>query len=102
MAFVAATLAVASALHLPNDAGIAEALIGVVLVGGSVTMVSSPRRARSVGLAAIGFAIAGFLVGITETAEGGHAAEIAYHAAVLPLLVFLLVSLLRTRSSPAS
>ncbi len=102
MAFVAATLAVASALHLPNDAGIAEALIGVVLAGGAATMLASPRRARAVGLAATGFAIAGFLVGITETVEGGHAPDIAYHATMLPLLVLLLVSLLRTGSSSAS
>jgi hypothetical protein len=50
-------------------------------------MLRSPEEARAVGLAATGFAAFGFLVGLTITARAGHLPDIAYHAAVLPLLV---------------
>jgi hypothetical protein len=70
-----ATLAVASILHLSGDvhgsapfdadhAGIAEAVIGIVLVGAAITMFRMPARARAVGLAGNGFAVVGFLVGL--------------------------------------
>src|SRR5207302_8939409 len=82
LAFVATTLVVASVLHLSGqvhgrsepfdstDAGIAEAIIGVVLGAGAVVMRGSPARGRAVGLATIVFAIVGFLVGLTITIEG--------------------------------
>jgi peptidoglycan/LPS O-acetylase OafA/YrhL len=106
-----ASLAVASALHLsgvvdgrttsfdPDTAGIAEAVIGVVLVVGAVMMLRDPRRARTAGIAVNAFALVGFLIGISETAQGGHAPDIAYHATVIPLLVISLVVLLRHRST---
>src|SRR5213082_2090565 len=84
MVAVAATLAVASALHLSgrvtgrgapyngDGAGIAEAVIGIVLVVGAVAMFRLPGRARVIGLAATGFATAGFLLGLSITARGGH------------------------------
>ena len=65
MVLVAATLAVASAVHLfghvhgrngmfqSDDAGIAEAIIGAVLVVGAFAMWRSPARARTVGLAGL-------------------------------------------------
>ena len=98
MLFVAATLAVASAVHLlghvtgrssvydATDAGIAEAIIGAVLIVGAASMLRG-RHARAVGLAANGFAIAGFVVGITVTATSGHLPDIAYHLVVLPILI---------------
>jgi hypothetical protein len=107
----AASLAVASTLHLsgmvdgraksfdPDSAGIAEAVIGVVLLVGAVVMLRDPRRARTAGIAANAFALVGFLVGISETARGGHAPDIAYHATVIPLLVISLVVLLRHSST---
>jgi len=107
MALVALSLAVASTLHLggvvhgrgelydAEDAGIAEAVIGLVLAAATVAMVRAPARARTVGLAASGFAIVGFGVGLTITAEGGHAPDIAYHLAVLPVLLGTFVVLLR-------
>jgi hypothetical protein len=99
MGFVAATLFVASALHLPNDAGIAEAIIGIVLASAAGLMVQEPERARAVGLGAVGFAIAGFGVGLTITAERGTAPEVAYHVVMLPILVGTFISLARSRSS---
>src|SRR5438874_2360829 len=112
MAVVALSLAVASALHLAglvhgrgepydvDDAGIAEAVIGIVLAASAAAMVRAPARARTVGLAATGFAIVGFGVGLTITAEGGHAPDIAYHLAVLPVLLGTFVVLLRGRRVP--
>jgi peptidoglycan/LPS O-acetylase OafA/YrhL len=105
---VAATLAVVSVLHLsglvqgraepfdPTYAGAAEAIIGVVLVVAAVVMVRAPHRASSVGVAATGFASAGFILGLTFTVRGAHLSDIAYHATVLPVLVGSLIALLRS------
>lgn len=98
MAFVATTLVVASALHLagrvhgsdpfdPDRAGVAEAVIAAVLAGGAVVLFRKPERGRGVGLAALGFAIVGFVVGLNFTTRGGHAPDIAYHVIVLPALI---------------
>lgn len=96
---IAASLAVASIVHLAghvqgrsdlfdaDDAGIAEAVIGAVLAAGALVMLRAPGRARSAGLAATAFAVAGFLVGLGITARGGHLPDIAYHLVVLPLLI---------------
>jgi hypothetical protein len=109
MSFVAATLAVASSLHLsgtakgrsaPFDAihaGIAEALIGTVLFAAAVGMSRRPASARLVGAAATGFAIAGFLVGLRFTTAGGHQPDVAYHLSVLPVLVACFLILVRSR-----
>jgi MFS family permease len=114
LVIVAASLAVGSVLHLtglvhgrsnafdPDDAGIAEAAIAAVLAAGSIAMFRTPRRAHAVGLATIGFAIVGFVIGLTETTRGGHLPDIAYHSVVLPILIASLVALLRpSRDSPA-
>ena len=86
--FVAATLVVASALHLarvveggsppfdPDRGGIAEAVIAVVLAAGAVA-----------------FAIVGFGIGLSMTVRGGGAGDIAYHLTMLPLLLFALAAL---------
>lgn len=107
MILIAVSLSVASIVHLvghvqgrselyrAQDAGIAEAVIGAVLVAGAVAMVRIPDTARVAGLAATGFAIVGFLVGLSITARAGHLPDIAYHAAVLPLLVITFVALVR-------
>jgi hypothetical protein len=106
---VAVTLAVASGLHLsghvtgrsePFDAehaGIAEALIGAVLFGSAIAMLYLPRQARPIGIAATGFATAGFLWGLNMTAQGGHWPDITYHLTLLPVLIGSLVVLARVR-----
>ncbi|HWG73537.1 MAG TPA: hypothetical protein VG184_05740 [Acidimicrobiales bacterium] len=113
MAVEALSLAVASALHLsgqvhgrsaPFDAdhaGIAEALIAAVLGAAVLTMFRAPARARAVGIAATGFAIIGFLVGLSMTARGGDLPDIGYHVTVLPLLIGSLVVLVRAGRPPA-
>jgi hypothetical protein len=112
MALEAASLGVAAALHLsglvhgrsasfdPGSAGIAEAVIGVVLAVAAIAMFRTPFRARAVGITATSFALVGFLVGITETARGGDVPDIAYHSTVIPLLIGGLVLLIRS-SRPA-
>jgi hypothetical protein len=52
-------------------------------------------RARTVGLATTGFAIIGFLVGLSFTARSGPAADLAYHLIMLPVLIAIFVILLR-------
>src|SRR5205823_4899523 len=102
------SLGVASALHLsglvhgrsvsfdPDSAGIAEAVIGVVLAVAALVMFRLPARARAVGIAATIFALVGFLVGMSETARGGDVPDIVYHATVIPLLIAGLVLLIRS------
>jgi nitrate/nitrite transporter NarK len=110
--FIAVTLGIASALHLsgivhgsapydPDHAGLAEALIGVVLAGCASIMLRAPARARAAGLAGTVFAIVGFGVGLSFTTQGGHAPDIAYHVVVLPVLLAALLALLRHKPHPA-
>jgi len=109
--FEAATLTVVSALHLTgaihgrsrpfdaSDAGIAEAIICVALAAGAAALLRAPDRGRPVALAATGFAIAGFIAGLTFTARGGDAPDIIYHATMLPVLVATLILLARRRGA---
>ncbi|GAA2199900.1 hypothetical protein [Sinomonas flava] len=110
MILEAASLAVVSTLHLsgmtgegrrpysPTSAGVAEAIIGVVLVAGAVALLRSPRRGRLAAQVATGFAVAGFIVGLTFTLLGGEPGDVAYHLIALPVLVATFVLLLiRTR-----
>lgn len=109
LAAIAVSLVVASALHLsgqvhgrgaPFDAehaGLAEALIAVVLAGGAIALWRGGLRARQLGLWATGFAILGFCGGLTITARGGDWPDIGYHLTVLPLLVTGFAALLRER-----
>lgn len=109
MGAIAGTLAVMSFLHLSgilggggkpfehDNAGIAEAVICVVLGYGATALVRRGSRARPVALAATGFAIVGFLVGLSFTLAGGSAIDVAYHLSVLPLLLLILLGLTRSR-----
>jgi hypothetical protein len=100
MGLVAASLAVMSILHLAGafegrtdaGAGIPEAIIGVVLVAGALALVRSGNRRAAVP--ALGFAIAGFLVGLRFTIGDGGV-QLAYHVAVLPVLVLGLALAIR-------
>jgi hypothetical protein len=112
MAFEAVSLAVASALHLsgqvhgrgqPFDAdhaGIAEAIICIVLASGAFFMLRAAEHARAIGLVTIGFAIVGFGVGLSMTTRGGDLPDIAYHLTILPLLGASMVVLIRGRAAP--
>jgi hypothetical protein len=113
MIFESTTLAVASALHLSGlvhgrsapfngiHAGAAEAVIGVVLAGAAIAMFRARALARTIGLAAMGFAIIGFLVGLRFTTLGGHAPDVAYHITLLPVFFVSMIVLWRVpRSEP--
>jgi hypothetical protein len=106
---VAATLAVMSFLHLsgilggtkpfdPSSAGVAEAVICLALSYGATGLLRRWPRAQKVALAATGFAIVGFIIGLRFTLEGGEAIDIAYHLSVLPILLGTLIALLRIRT----
>jgi hypothetical protein len=109
MGFEAATLIVASTLHLagavnngkppfrPDRAGIAEAIIAAVLTAGAFALARGRRR---VAAGTVAFAIAGFIVGLSMTIRGGATVDIAYHATVLPLLLITFAVLVRIRRQP--
>jgi len=99
-------VAIMSALHFagvlggsepfqPRPAGIAEATIGIALAYGAAMLLRRSPNRRPVALAANGFAIVGFIVGLSFTARGGGAIDLAYHATVLPLLLLTFGLLLR-------
>jgi hypothetical protein len=112
MSLEAASLAVIASLHLSHvlaggknpfratDAGIAELVIGLVLLYGIVELLRRSTSGSGVALATLVFAIVGFVVGLTFTLRGGDAIDIAYHATVLPLLVATLFLLQRNRAGP--
>jgi hypothetical protein len=105
MGLQATTFAIMSVLHLTgvlaggtspfnrSDAGIAEAVIFVVLIGGAAALADYPAHGRAVALGTLGFAILGVIVGLNFTIQGGDAIDIAYHATLLPLLLVTLAVL---------
>jgi hypothetical protein len=109
MALEAASLAVASTLHLASLvhgrgpsfsatwAGAAEAVVGLVLLSGATTLARRGTQGRPAALAATGFATAGFIYGLSITAQAGDLPDITYHATVLPLLILTLVLIIRAK-----
>lgn len=110
MAFEALAFGVAALLHLAGhlplaqwdpDAGIAEAIIAVVLAVGSGAVLTARPRARRTALWTVGFAIFGVLVGLWVTVGSigpRGVPNLAFHAAVLALLLYNLARLLRPRT----
>ena len=80
----------------PSAAGIAEALICVALASAALVICRAPDRARPYALGAVGFAIAGFVVGLNFTVRGGSRADLAYHATMLPILLFTMVLMIKS------
>lgn len=106
MAFESLTLAAAAAIHLSavdtgskpfsqTGAGTAEAIIFVVLALGAFALHRGRPRCHRAALAATAFAIVGFVVGLSFTLRGGAPGDIAYHATMLPLLIFTALLLVR-------
>ena len=81
------------------DAGVAEAVIGIVLVYGAVRLMRGAPRARGVAIASTAFAIVGFIIGLGASLRGADAIDIAYHATMLPLLALTLRALVH-RAAP--
>jgi hypothetical protein len=65
----------------------------VVLAGGVVAVFRSPATARVPALATVGFAIVGFLVGLSFTLRGGSAIDLTYHAVGLGVLALTMIML---------
>lgn len=112
MALLVASMAVTSALHLsgavqgrdgeifnPLAAGIAEAVIGVAVTWGAVSLARRGTAGRPVALGTTGFAIAGFGYGLSVSARGGTLPDLCYHATVLPILIITLVLIVRLRGA---
>ncbi|MGT2462881.1 hypothetical protein [Sinomonas atrocyanea] len=103
LAIEAVSLATVSALHLtgvlgggtppynPTAAGIAEGLIGAVLLAAAVAVVRSPKHGYAAAQAGSGFAVAGFVLGLVFTLAGGRPVDVVYHVTMLPVLVLTLV-----------
>ena len=63
------------------------------MLAGTAALFRDPVRGRTAALGAVGFAIFGFVVGLTFTISGGAAIDLAYHAVMLPILVATAVQL---------
>lgn len=82
-----------------------EAVIGAVLAAGAVLVLAAPARglARAAALAATGFAVAGFVVGVAFVVthgRAGDAADLTYHGIGLAALIATLVALALRRPRP--
>jgi hypothetical protein len=109
--FEAASFAIASLIHSGRliqgyehpQARIAEGVIAIVLLGGLALTWIRPMSVRAVGLAAQGFALLGTLVGVFTIAIGvgpRTPPDIAYHVAILVVLVWGLRVTARTPAQP--
>ena len=108
--FEALTLAVAAVIHLTGagsepkatraGAGIAEAIICVVLAFGAFSLLSELPWGRAAALGSTVFAIFGFVLGLTFTLRGGDGPDVAYHGTMLPILLFTAIALLRACNGP--
>jgi hypothetical protein len=103
MLFEAATFVAAALIHFGvlahgyehRKAGIAESVIGIVLLIGFACSWIWPRSIRRIGLAAQGFALFGTLVGIVTIAIGvgpRTVPDVAYHVFIVIVLVSGLVT----------
>ena len=65
------------------------------LMFGASALRRAPSWGHSAALLSTGFAIFGFVLGLTFTLQGGDADDLAYHATMLPVLMFTTSLLLR-------
>jgi hypothetical protein len=108
MLIEAATFIAAAAIHAGQlivgyehrEARIAETVIAIVLLAGTMITWVRPAFARAAGLAAQGFALLGTLIGILTIAIGigpRSALDIVYHVAIVGVLVWGLSVAWRSR-----
>ncbi len=106
--FEAVTFAVAALTHFGvlmsggehRKAGIAESVIGGVLLVGLASTYIRPAAARALGAAAQGFALLGTLVGILTIAVGigpRTVPDVLYHIGIVAVLATGLAAAVRTR-----
>ncbi|HEX4255293.1 MAG TPA: hypothetical protein VH089_09405 [Streptosporangiaceae bacterium] len=102
MSLAAVTLGVASYLHRDGHirlgftlingerfyaASVPEAVIAFILAVGAVAALVGPRRARPVAWGATIVAVLGVAYGLSDTIGTGRVIDIAYHSALMTLLL---------------
>lgn len=103
LAFTGAALihkGILGASYVHSKASTAEIVIALVLASCLFIMLTMPQRARLAALAGQGFALLGTLVGIFVTLIGigpQGSADMAFHIAVLVLLILGLTSAWRAQ-----
>ena len=111
MVFATGTFAVASLVHSGvvialgpvtiddqlNGAMIPEAIIAIVLGIGSIAVIIRGAAGRPLAWATTLFALLGTLFGLTVTVRSSRTGDVAYHVAILLVLVVILGLLLSTR-----
>lgn len=110
MSLAAVTLGVASYLHRDGHiplgftvvngerfygASVPEAVIAFVVAVGGIAALAVPQRARPVALGTTTFAILGVAYGLSVTAGSGRVIDVAYHCALLTVLLAAAVVLWR-------
>ena len=109
----AATFVVAAAVHgglltggyEHREARSAETAIAIVLLAGAMLSWIRPARTRTAGLAAQGFALFWTLVGVFTIAVGvgpRTVPDIAYHIAIVAVLIWGLVTTRRASTAASS
>jgi hypothetical protein len=107
-AFAAAALAHSGVLvhgHTHQQARIAEGLTALVLLAGLALSWLHPAWTRPAGIATQGFALLGTLVGLVTIAVGvgpQTTPDLAYHLAILALLIWGLVTAARAPASDST
>jgi hypothetical protein len=110
--FEAAIFAAAALIHFGaiaagyehDKAGVAESVIATVLFAGAILTWFGPSWTRGVGIAAQAFALIGVLIGLFTIVVGvgpRTAADIAYHLAIVAVLIWGLIAAAGSRSSDA-
>lgn len=87
-----------------RQAGIAESVIGAVLLTGCVSALIRPSWIARVGVTVQSFALFGTLIGIFTIVVGvgpRTIPDLVYHACIVPVLVSGLIVSMRARSKPA-
>ncbi len=102
MSLAAVTLGVASYLHRDGHialgftvingersygASVPEAVIAIVLAVGAIAALVAPHRARPAAIGTTTFAVLGVAYGLSVTVGSGRAIDIAYHSALLAVLL---------------
>jgi hypothetical protein len=102
MSVAAVTLGVASYLHRDGriplgftvihgerffGASIPEAVIAAVLAAGAVAALAAWSRSRAAAVGATTFAVAGVAYGLSVTAGSGRPIDLAYHSALMAVLL---------------
>ena len=117
MSLAAVTLGVASYLHRDGHirlgftvingerfyaASVPEAVIGFVLAVGAIAILMDAHRTRPVAWGATIFAILGVAYGLSDTIGTGRVIDIAYHSALMILLLVTGIVLWTGRTSNES